>query len=89
MLTFKLRTQNLIFLYAMALITTAATGYRILIVVLRSHVFESLVERVTLTYDLAIFHMLFFLLVTVSNPGFESYIFYMAAFLPCTCFAGH
>ena len=66
-ITFKLRAENSVILYSLALITTAISGYRLYVVITRSHIFDPLVQRVAIVLNTAIFHFLLIFLITVNN----------------------
>ena len=89
-LTFKLRTSSndAGLLYSLALVTMIVCGYRVYLLLLKSHMFDDTVYRVSILFDFGIIHLLFFFLVSIVSSSEEYYMLFVVAFMPVTCLCG-
>lgn len=68
-LTFKMRYYSDGLIYTMALVTTVVCGYRIYLLLLKSHMFDDTVYRVSILFDFGIIHLMVFFVLTAVNQG--------------------
>lgn len=87
-LTFKMRYYSDVLIYTMALVTTAVCACRLYLLLLKSHMFDDTVYRVSILFDFGIIHMMIFFILTAINQGQDYYLVFVAAFMPITCMSG-
>lgn len=66
-LTFKMRYYNAALIYSMALVSTVICAYRIYLLLLKSHMFNDTVYRVSILFDFGVIHLMIFFLLTAVN----------------------
>ncbi|TNV87759.1 hypothetical protein FGO68_gene17348 [Halteria grandinella] len=87
-ITFKLRDVSFVLIYSLAAVTAVVCGYRLYLLLLKSHMFDDTVYRISILFDFGIIHLLFFFILTAVNQGQDYYLVFVVCFLPITCISG-
>ena len=78
---------NILVLYILAAITLTVTAYRLYILLLKSHMFDDTVYRVSIMLDFGTLHLLIFFITTAIY--WDTYFFFFViVFMPVICVAG-
>lgn len=66
-LTFKMRYFSSVLIYSMAVVTAAICGYRLYLLLLKSHMFDDTVYRISILFDFGVIHLLIFFILSAVN----------------------